>query len=43
MPDWTNQGGPNAGKDPNAGGKILLCLLLGVAIGVILIKLGVVR
>ncbi len=42
MPDWTNQGGPNAGQDPKAGRKILLCLFIGLVLAVILIKTGVI-
>lgn len=43
MPDWTNQGGRNAGHDPRGGRKVAFFLVLGVVIGVILIKLGVIR
>lgn len=42
MPDWTTQGGPNAGKDPNAGKKIAWCLFIAVVLAVILIKSGVI-
>lgn len=42
MPDWTTQGGPNAGNDPGAGKKIAWCLLIAVVLAVILIKSGVI-
>jgi hypothetical protein len=42
MPDWTTQGGPNAGHDPEWKRKIAICLGIAVALAAILIRTGII-
>lgn len=42
MPDWTTEGGPNAGNDPKGGRRLVACLLIALALAAVLIKLGVI-